>query len=221
MADRQAEPVVKHRRDDRPVDGGRTGRTQAGAGGTPRMALKPCLGCGRLTRASRCRACSGASSYQPAGWRRVARAVTAGDGACRLCGGTNRPSLPTTSYRRLKTGQTRRKTSSHSTSAATPASKPNSAANTAENLVLPRQPWRRRCDAISATKRRARTATAHARCATALMATMNKAPARSACHGGGHAGGKGSSPMPRRRLLSARVITRPAKSTLWDRPPVA
>ncbi len=54
------------------------------------MALKPCLSCGRLTRAGRCRDCSAASPYQTADWRRVARAVTASAGCCSRCGNTTR-----------------------------------------------------------------------------------------------------------------------------------
>ena len=38
-------------------------------GRAARMALKPCLGCGRLTRDSRCAACRRASPYQQPAWR--------------------------------------------------------------------------------------------------------------------------------------------------------
>ena len=54
------------------------------------MPMKPCIDCGRLTRASRCRTCSAASPYQTANWRQVARAVTAAAGRCERCGSTNR-----------------------------------------------------------------------------------------------------------------------------------
>jgi 5-methylcytosine-specific restriction endonuclease McrA len=50
------------------------------------MALKPCLGCGRLSTGSRCPACRRASPYHQADWRRLSREVVARDGACVECG---------------------------------------------------------------------------------------------------------------------------------------
>lgn len=55
-----------------------------------RSPTSACLDCGRLTHGSRCPSCRNASPYPTAEWRRVARNVTARDGSCRLCGGTNR-----------------------------------------------------------------------------------------------------------------------------------
>ena len=54
------------------------------------MALKPCLDCGRITTGSRCPPCRRASPYQQPAWRRLSAFVVARDGACVLCGGTER-----------------------------------------------------------------------------------------------------------------------------------
>ena len=58
LAHRQAEPAREHRRRDRAGDGRRARRAEARARRAPRMALKPCLGCGALVnRGSWCRIC--------------------------------------------------------------------------------------------------------------------------------------------------------------------
>ena len=54
-----------------------------------RMALKPCLDCGRITTGSRCPSCRRASLYQQPAWRQLADFVVARDGSCRECGSTH------------------------------------------------------------------------------------------------------------------------------------
>ena len=54
------------------------------------MALKPCLGCGRITSGSRCPPCRRASPYQQAAWRQLSRCVVQRDGTCVQCGAAER-----------------------------------------------------------------------------------------------------------------------------------
>jgi 5-methylcytosine-specific restriction endonuclease McrA len=51
------------------------------------MALKPCIGCRRLTTGSRCPRCTRSSYYQSSAWRTMARAfIDAAGGVCSRCG---------------------------------------------------------------------------------------------------------------------------------------
>ena len=62
---------------DRARDGRRARRGPARARRAARMALKPCLGCGRLTTGSRCPPCRRASPYQQPAWRRLSASSSA------------------------------------------------------------------------------------------------------------------------------------------------
>lgn len=126
LADRQADQADRHRRVDRADDGRRPGREPVGPsslGGSdanealhrvrPAHTLEPLPHLQQRT-----------SPYQPANWRRVARAVTAAAGQCEQCGSTNRLTA-TTGNQGPKAGSMRRGTWRRCASPATTVWKPD------------------------------------------------------------------------------------------------
>jgi hypothetical protein len=86
LAPRQSRPHRSNRRADRPLHGPRARRARARARGATRVALKPCLVCGKPTRGSRCPA----HTYRRGStrsWRNLREHILRKDrDTCRYCG---------------------------------------------------------------------------------------------------------------------------------------